>query len=102
MLAINGIGLKKFDAYGEAFLDVIRLQTSDQPSHLISFELYDSGLPIELIAKTRQIKEDTVASYLFKAYQEGHSLNWDDFFDDEIEETVLEAYEWFDEPQLKQ
>lgn len=102
MLAIKGIGLKKFDAYGEAFLDVIRLQTSDQPSHLISFELYDSGQPIELIANRRQLKEDTIASHLFKAYQEGHSLNWDDFFDDEIEETVLEAYEWLDEPQLKQ
>lgn len=102
MLAIKGVGLKKFDSYGEAFLEIIQMKTSDQPSHLISYELYDSGQPIELIAKTRQIKEDTVASHLFKAYQEGRSLDWDDFFDDEVEETVLEAYEWLDDPQLKQ
>ncbi len=102
MLAIKGIGLKKFDSYGEAFLGIIQMKTSDQPSHLISYELYDSGQPIELIAKTRQIKEDTVASHLFKAYQDGHSLDWDDFFDDEVEQTVLEAYEWLDDPQLKQ
>ena len=102
MLAIKGVGLKKFDSYGEAFLEIIQMKTSDQPSHLISYELYDSGQPLELIAKTRQIKEDTVASHLFKAYQEGRSLDWDDFFDDEVEETVLEAYEWLDDPQLKQ
>ena len=101
MLDIKGIGLKKFDSYGEAFLEIIRLKTSDQPSHLISYDLYEAGQTIEMIADKRGIKPDTVASHLFKAYQEGRHLAWDQFFDEEIEEAVLEAYEWVGEVKLK-
>ena len=101
MLDIKGIGLKKFDSYGEDFLEIIRLKTSDKPSHLISLDLYKSGQPIERIADKRQIQAGTVASHLFKAYEEGATLNWDDFFDEEIETVVLEAHDWVGEPQLK-
>lgn len=101
MLDIKGVGLKKFDSYGADFLEIIRLKSSDNPSHLISFELYDSGNPIELIAKKRNMQEQTIASHLFKAFGEGHSLDWSEFFDEEIEEVVLDAYHELDEPYLK-
>ncbi|MBU5594824.1 DNA helicase RecQ [Amphibacillus sp. MSJ-3] len=101
MLQIKGIGLKKFDSYGQAFLELIQLKTSDQPSHLISYQLYSEGNPIELIAKKRDIQAQTVATHLFKAYQEGGTINWQDFFDDEIEDTVLKAYHTSGEPYLK-
>ena len=101
MLEIKGIGLKKFDSYGEAFLEIIRLKSSDQPSHMISFDLYESGQTIELIASKLQIQEATIANHLFKAYQEGCSLDWSNFFDDEIEAVVMEAYDSIGEPSLK-
>ncbi|WP_440897880.1 DNA helicase RecQ [Amphibacillus sp. Q70] len=101
MLKIKGVGLKKFDSYGEQFLEIIRLKSSNQPSHLISYQLYDEGNPIELIAKKRNVQEQTIATHLFKAYQEGYSIDWSDFIDDEVEEVVLEAYQTTGEPYLK-
>ncbi|MBM7540859.1 DNA helicase RecQ [Amphibacillus cookii] len=101
MLAIKGVGLKKFDQYGETFLQMITLKTSDQPSYLISCQLYQEGDTIEQIAKKRGIQEQTVANHLFQAHQEGHPLTWSDFFNEEVEEAVLEAAQTIDEPKLK-
>src|SRR5699024_11099439 len=101
MLKIKGVGVKKLASYGQAFLEIIRLKSSAEPSHLITHQLYNKGEPIELIAKKRNIQEQTIANHLFKAYQEGHAIDWGDFFDQEIEELVLKAYHEIGEPYLK-
>ncbi|SEO22143.1 ATP-dependent DNA helicase, RecQ-like [Amphibacillus marinus] len=101
MLLIKGVGLKKFDQYGEPFLERIALNSQETPSYLISYQLYQQGLDLDTIAAKRSIQEQTVASHLFQAFQSGHELTWSDFFDQETEDAVLDVYKQLDEPKLK-
>lgn len=105
MLDIKGVGIKKYEQYGEDFLTLIKQflleEEADQPSHLISFELYQSGESIQSIASKRGVKEQTIASHLFKAYHDGKELNWDGLFTAEVEQKILDVYNTLEEPGLK-
>jgi len=127
MLQIKGIGEKKFDQYGEAFLSVIQgwredhpdvkkkirindhsperpkedREKDDRPSHLISFGLFQSGKTLEEIAKRRGMTKQTIEKHIFKAAKEGHPIAWGIFFNEEEETAVLAAREKIDEPRLK-
>lgn len=127
MLQIKGIGEKKFDQFGEAFLSVIqtwreknpdikkkikidaptpvkkknREETDDRPSHLISYQLFQNGKTIDEIAKRRELTTQTVEKHLFKAAKLGYPIAWDIFFNEKEEKAVLAAREKIDEPRLK-
>ncbi|SDB81741.1 ATP-dependent DNA helicase, RecQ-like [Pelagirhabdus alkalitolerans] len=101
MLNIKGVGLKKFEQYGESFLETIQLDASDEKSHIISYRLYKKGYSLSLIASKRAIKESTVEAHLLQAYQEGYPLEWHDFFDQEVEQLVLEVLDEIEEVRLK-
>ncbi|MFC0015434.1 MULTISPECIES: DNA helicase RecQ [Allobacillus] len=127
MLEIKGVGERKFEQYGEAFLEVIQKWRADnpdvrkrvkitssgapkrrkanpqddRPSHLISYEMFRSGKTIKDIAIAREVKSMTIENHLFKAYQEGHPLEWILFFTEEEEAEILEARKQIEEPRLK-
>jgi ATP-dependent DNA helicase RecQ len=127
MLEIKGIGEKKYDQYGEAFLAVIRnwhanhpdakrrikisgdtpistkpkKKEEEGPSHLASYKLFQSGKSIKEIAAIREMTTITVESHLFKAFQDGYPIAWDIFFTPEEEAVILTAREQVDEPKLK-
>lgn len=105
MLEIKGIGVKKYEQYGEPFLEIIQQfveeKSSETPSYLISYLLYEKGEPIEVIAKKRGIQDQTVATHLFQAYQAGKSINWIDFFTEEEEAIILEAQQNVKESGLR-
>lgn len=127
MLEIKGVGERKFEQYGEAFLAVIkqwraenqdvkkRVKISDtstprkknadpqddRPSHMISYEMFRSGKTIKDIAVIRGVQARTIESHLFKAYKEGKPIQWGIFFTDEEETAVLQAREQVEEPRLK-
>lgn len=105
MLAIKGIGEKKFEQYGEAFLEVIQQWRTDhpdvkervritdtrprpktkkqpgddQPSHLISYQMFQSGKSLKDIAAIRDMSNQTIENHIFKAYKDGHPVAWDIF-----------------------
>ncbi|WP_117149605.1 DNA helicase RecQ [Paraliobacillus zengyii] len=109
MLHIKGVGTKKFEQYGVPFMDAITewikeqapKETDDQPSYLVSYQLYQAGESLAEIANKREIKEQTVSSHLFQAYQHGMELDWSLFFSEDEEMAVLDAHEQIEEPKLK-
>ncbi len=127
MLRIKGVGEKKFEQYGEPFLQAIlpwankvekkqtertsvvsskgmlekRDKDDDRPSHLISYQSFVDGSSLAEIAATRGITEQTAANHLFKAYGEAYPLDWDRLFTKSEEEEVLAVRQELDEPKLK-
>lgn len=126
MLTIKGIGEKKYEQYGELFLDAIitwrqehpeatkkiqissntpkpkqTKQADDRPSHLISYQLFQSGKQLKDIAVIREMTLQTVEGHIFKAFNQGHPVAWNIFFTDDEEATVLKAHDALDEPKLK-
>lgn len=126
MLAVKGVGNKKYDQYGEAFLAVVRdwrsnhpdaarpvkiagtspdpkreKQADDRPSYMISYTMFRSGKSIQEIALMRELTNQTVEGHIFKAFKEGHPLAWEIFFNHDEESAVLAARSELDEPKLK-
>ncbi|MFD1172557.1 DNA helicase RecQ [Oceanobacillus picturae] len=126
MLTIKGIGEKKYEQYGETFLQVIqewrqgnqdvtervrisdtprakpRKENEEGPSHLVSYKLFQSGKSIKDIAAMRDLSKQTVESHLFKAYKDGRPLLWQIFFNEEEEAKVLAAHQQLEDPKLKE
>ncbi|WP_066174204.1 DNA helicase RecQ [Bacillus marinisedimentorum] len=127
MLQIKGVGEKKFDQYGEVFLEgiirflddhgpiekhtpspslssaAIQKKEADdsRPSHMISYEEFCEGRDIKDIAKERGLTTRTVENHLFKAAKEGNQLDWNLFFTSEAEALILHEHEQLDEKKLK-
>ncbi|WP_404456048.1 DNA helicase RecQ [Virgibacillus necropolis] len=126
MLTIKGIGEKKYEQYGEAFLEVLQAwrernpdvkmkvriadnapakpkpkATSDEPSHLASYQMFRSGKSIKDIAVIREMSQQTVEGHIFKAAKEGFPLAWEIFFTADEERKILEVRNEIDEPKLK-
>jgi ATP-dependent DNA helicase RecQ len=125
MLGIKGIGERKFEQYGEVFLEAIlewrksnpdvrakvqitsaptvrqRKQATSGSSHLESYKLFQSGKTIKETAVMRDMVERTIEGHLFKAFKEGHPIAWEIFFNEEEERAVLEAHQGLEEKRLK-
>ncbi|API91888.1 ATP-dependent DNA helicase RecQ [Virgibacillus pantothenticus] len=126
MLLVKGVGERKFDQYGEAFLTVIQKwreehpdvqkvipiqeprpakksvhKQDDRPSHLISYELFQSGKAIKDIVAIRELSAQTIENHLFKAFKEGYPIAWGVFFTSQEEEAILTARKELKEPKLK-
>ncbi|WP_164216932.1 DNA helicase RecQ [Virgibacillus sp. YIM 98842] len=125
MLTIKGIGEKKYEQYGETFLQVIQewrrdnpdvqervriddipkkrtnRTKEDKPSHLISYQMFQSGKSIKDISVIREVKKQTVEEHLFKAHKEGHPIAWEIFFNEAEEAAVLKARESLEDPRLR-
>ncbi|CQR46105.1 ATP-dependent DNA helicase RecQ [Paraliobacillus sp. PM-2] len=110
MLKIKGVGEKKYQQYGEAFInEIITWTTANEtnaddkkPSHLISYDLDQAGYTIEEIAQMREIKEQTIMNHLFQCVQEGYTIEWSKFFSEAEEKEVLDAQTTLTEPKLKE
>lgn len=108
MLQIKGVGDKKYQQYGDAFINKIMEWLSihsnekeKKTSHFISYEMDQAGYSFDEIATIREIKEQTVVNHLFQCYQEGYPLEWSRFFSESEETEVLEAHANLDAPKLK-
>lgn len=107
MLKIQGFGEVKAKKYGDKFIDEIKkyvelnnikaknaeIKNTNEKvkSYEITCELYFEGKTIKEIAEERSLAETTVEGHLFEGYQNGLSINIDDFIDEENEKLILEA-----------
>ncbi|WP_100009796.1 DNA helicase RecQ [Lentibacillus sediminis] len=128
MLEIKGVGEKKYEQYGADFLAVIKewraerpdakrkiriadapavkpkktKQEDERPSHLASYQMFQSGKTIRDIAAIREFSPQTIENHLFKAFKEGYPIAWGIFFNENEESAVMKAREEIEEPRLKQ
>lgn len=127
MLTIKGIGEKKYEQYGESFLEVIKAwrernpdvkmkiriddnrpskpkpkASSDEPSHLVSYQMFRSGKSIKDIAVIREMSQQTIEGHIFKATKEGFPIAWEIFFTVDEESKILEVRNEIDDPKLKE
>lgn len=129
MLQIKGIGVKKYEQYGEIFMETIQTWKSEHkdvvpkikitsgsvgrtkvrskkhqdsgPSHITSYQMFSSGKSLKEIAVMRELSPQTIEGHIFKAYESGYSIAWDIFFNQAEEATVLAVYEDAEDTSLK-
>jgi ATP-dependent DNA helicase RecQ len=115
---IKGMGERKLNLYGEEILSIIsnyvkemgidlQEETHNQmqavkaekeedraekmKSHIITYNLYMSGMPISEITKIRGLTSITIEGHIFQAYSEGYDINLDDFIPKEAEGIILKV-----------
>jgi ATP-dependent DNA helicase RecQ len=83
MLAITGVGMVKFENYGDAFIsEIIQFITGQQEqgnkvkgaTHLVTYEAYTKGLSPEAIAADRNLNLVTIYSHLATLYEQGYAI----------------------------
>lgn len=111
MLNIKGVGEKKFERYGEEFLNVlieynnenkirnfeeIAITQADKekedkvPSHIVTLNMYNEGKSLDEISQRRGLKLLTVQDHLMRCGLEGLEVNWDIFIPEKYEKLILE------------
>ncbi|HET7627873.1 MAG TPA: DNA helicase RecQ [Bacillales bacterium] len=108
LLKVKGIGERKLEKYGAAFLEAIARfelearevpeaaaaasdDEGDTPSHRVSYELFRDGKSVEAIAAERGMSANTVERHLFRAAEEGCELAWERLIQAEYEAQVMAA-----------
>lgn len=128
-LEIKGVGLKKFEKYGEQFLDIINdyiqsnnLSEADssatplndtslisennsepikEKSHVITLNLYNQGHSLKEISEIRSLSVTTIQEHIIRCALEGENVNLDDFIPDDIENIILSAIDELGASKLK-
>jgi ATP-dependent DNA helicase RecQ len=102
MKKISGVGDKKFASYGETFIKAITnfIQEQDKKgstiqgsTQQITFSYYTEGLPIEEIAKQRDLKVQTIYSHLADLYEKGYEVTIADFVTESELNTIIDSFE---------
>ena len=126
MLGISGVGMKKFETYGEAFIRLIledgvgsipadsdnmfseprpRAVVADKPvgdSEDATIQFHQMGLTPEDIAERRGLALSTVKSHLYNAYTKGRELRIHDFMSDaELAEIFTARAQLGGDPTLR-
>lgn len=119
--SIKGVGDNKLQKYGEVFLAHISKYVEEQgitvrdneaneianviqeshenaknikiktPSHLVSFELYQTGLSLEEIAHYRDVSINTIQNHIIQCAVDGLAVDLDALIPPNSEELILQA-----------
>ncbi|MDR5659849.1 DNA helicase RecQ [Serpentinicella sp. ANB-PHB4] len=127
-LSINGVGMKKYETYGEAFISVIKsyceknnivvaesikenikeVKVAQQDKeqgldrYVLTYNCYEEGLPLEAISTKREMTTSTILQHLKKCEEKGKSIDWERFLNDPSKETkILKAIETVGFEKLK-
>ncbi|MEV5116590.1 DNA helicase RecQ [Peribacillus frigoritolerans] len=119
-LEVKGVGMQKFERFGDAFLPVISqyvqahpeletntmvtketLKRATKPSHLESYRLYQEGKSIKEIGTLRGLSAISIENHLLKCAEEHLDINWDEIFLEKDFNLVLETAKQLDSEKLK-
>jgi ATP-dependent DNA helicase RecQ len=124
LLRVPGVGDKKREDYGEAFLNAIRQWLAENPPQTfapldplaapvprtpgitngtaaLTLEFFKNGQSIAEIAETRGLAVTTIESHLAQAIENGESLDPRGLYSAEEERQMQAALEGYDEIALK-
>jgi ATP-dependent DNA helicase RecQ len=57
---------------------------------LVSLNKYRTGIPLEEIAKERNLSIETIQNHLLRCEKEGFEVNWDSMIPPKLEAKILE------------
>ncbi|HMM22154.1 MAG TPA: DNA helicase RecQ [Selenomonadales bacterium] len=118
---IKGVGETKLERYGDEFLSVIGQHAADRqsqppdcpavpataekkedtPSHILTLNLFQTGLSLAEIAAQRQLKPVTIQDHLMRCGIEGHAIDWSLFIPARYEAAILAAIHKLGTAKLK-
>jgi ATP-dependent DNA helicase RecQ len=105
-LAISGVGMQKFESFGEEFIESIKkFKGNNKPTikkHTseVTFELYNEGLLPEEISIKRGLQLTTIYSHLSTLYEKGKEINLKQFISNEEVDKIKPAYEKLGKEEL--
>ncbi len=108
MRRIKGMGDRKYEKYGQAFLALIQehanrlglaskqiAATTETPpskaSHLLTYEMLQRGMTLEEIAKKRDLSVPTIQDHLFRCHVEGYLIDWDKYIPKQYEKSIVQT-----------
>ncbi|HAJ82581.1 DNA helicase RecQ [Zunongwangia profunda] len=106
-MLINGVGRKKMEEYGYRFIKEIiafskqkrtRKKQKKGKTYKITGEMYAKGKTPEEIAKERELSEITIMSHLLKLYDEGESIDLNQFIGKADLDAVRKAKKTLGDP----
>ncbi|MFX3660100.1 MAG: helix-turn-helix domain-containing protein [Ectobacillus sp.] len=111
LLGVKGIGAAKQERYGARLLHAIaeylesnpsytpainvqeppKEKAAKQPSHLVTYEMYQQGNSLQEIAALRQLSRITIENHIVQCLEEGLPVSWEDILTPEQEALIQEA-----------
>jgi ATP-dependent DNA helicase RecQ len=100
MLEVSGVGVNKFDMYGEEFISEIKSFLGTKAgsgekfkgsTHLVTLELLKKGYEPEDISKQRQLSLTTIYSHIASLYEGGHDIDLTHYVSPNERDKILEA-----------
>ncbi len=107
LLLVSGVGEKKLQMFGEAFIGEIRrfiLEKEEDgikvqgSTYVVTYELFRKGTPIDDIARQRGISPTTVLGHLCTMYERGQELDTRTWISPEELDIIKGALPLFTEP----
>ncbi len=71
--------------------NTIKGDLGDEPSHVISFKMYEAGKNVDDIAKKRGLNRTTIENHIIRCGEEGLPVPWDTIIPQEYETLILET-----------
>ena len=104
-LEISGVGQRKLEVYGTAFINEVIAFTKEKKvtknksdTHKVTYELYQEGLSIDEIAEKRKLTNTTIFSHIAKLYTDGKDVNIDELVSKSEVDSVRQAKSELDSP----
>jgi ATP-dependent DNA helicase RecQ len=106
-LLISGVGHRKSEVYGAEFIaevidfmgSKISVKTKKSDTHLVTYELYKSGLTIDEISIERKLKSPTIYSHIARLFLDGKDIAIFDFVSKKEVDLVKEAKKSLESPK---
>ncbi|HEY4651009.1 MAG TPA: helix-turn-helix domain-containing protein, partial [Pontibacter sp.] len=100
MLSIAGVGAVKYERYGYDFVnEIISFITEEQEkgnkvkgaTHLVTYDLHQSGNNPEQIARIRNLNPVTIYSHLATLYEQGYEVDLNKFVSKKEYQDIRQA-----------
>jgi ATP-dependent DNA helicase RecQ len=104
MMLVSGVGEKKMETYGQAFLDAIRNYVSSNSPTIapvakpelgatlnVTHDLLLKGMSVEQIGESRNISPVTIYSHIAALYERGEAINIMEYIDEKEIQAVQKA-----------
>lgn len=105
MHQISGVGERKLQLYGDAFMQAIRAFVTQNATSLrdgatlqVTLQLYQQGLSVEEMAERRSLTDRTIHNHLAQLYEKGEAINLSSFVAKEEIKQIIGALKYLEQP----